>query len=435
LAVRQGYTLDQEKCEAVPVDCENGFSTAITSCPGNFRLETNGKSGDGVCGKCICDLKATGNWTVDTEACTLKCNLPQKAGYDIDTTKCEYVVKNCPDGFSTAVTSASCPAPRFNFSTNGQSGELTCGKCECALQPHGNWGVNTTTCTEYCKLGEKTGYKIENCEYKPISCEPGYNTNVTSCSGNYKLVTKGQSGDSVCGKCECGLQPKDGYKIENCEYVQLGPTQCQRTGGALTKESKGYKGQFGDGCCEDIDCGTGDEFPLYCINAPSRDGKSTKSCRECGTFNDCKNTFAKNLTRLHNKCRDKDDCGIIGSVPSARTYTSGYNHLTVVQYDGEGKVVFNQSNGWVAADWYGYDDRLACRYGECVTYDDSYTYTGSNTNKLALAKNVKEHGGKGSDDASKCSAGSKSYPSGCSADKAVVVGETPFGSFCWACKK
>lgn len=68
----------------------------------------------------------------------------------------------CASGYSTAVTSCS---SGYTFSSNGYSGDKTCGKCITK------------------------------------SCPTGFSAGVSSCSSGYTYSSNGYAGEQICGKC------------------------------------------------------------------------------------------------------------------------------------------------------------------------------------------------------------------------------------------
>lgn len=450
------YEGDTPKYNSNDKECPAGYSVEFQSendCtknghPEGWNFDQKGKSGELTCGRCtpkVCTGMGRQVQCKPNPLCAAGTTCGFKdfiTEYEGDTPKYDANIIPCETGYSTETTSCS---GNFTLKTNGVAGNAAgetkaCGKCVCEKTVTGNWTLDESTCTPVCSLPEKANYAIVNCEYV---------CNLPQ-KANYAIVN-----------CEyvCDLPEKDGYKIENCEYVPLGPTSCQKTG----------NGSFGDGCCVDADCGNGDEFQLYCFAAKSDDNKSTKSCRECGAFSDCK-LFSTDMTRYERKCAATGDCRKLGD--KKYTYKDGYGGTALIWQIWDKdlnsyQVVVNhnqKSDGsWGSGDYYTtygtgkVQQRFSCRKGECTSYDAGYTYdstkeaedrdalakAGYNTAKIdekiatkyKLAAAIKALGAD-SDGDSKCPAGStKAYPSGCSADEAVSVGTTTFGSFCWACKK
>ena len=224
---------DTPKYDSDDKPCESGYKVD-TTCTGNFTYEKKGKSGEIECGKCVCNLKAEGNWTVDTATCTKVCPLTATGNWTVDTATCNKV---CP----------------LQAKANHKIVD-----CEyvCDLQPKANYAI--INCEYVCDLPAKEGYTIENCQYKPEACPDGYSTEVTSCSKaeGYMLSTNGKSGNKTCGKC--------------VEFCPIGDGN-----------SYGQPGTWGSACTEDSQCQSSSDYSLICVN---KDSNGCGVCKECGEY-------------------------------------------------------------------------------------------------------------------------------------------------------
>ncbi|MBS6474211.1 MAG: hypothetical protein KH347_08215, partial [Acetobacter sp.] len=292
----KGYTASTDSCGCTTCAekaCPSGYSTSVTSCTGNEKLETNGYSGGKACGKCV----------------------PK------ETTCAE-------QGYKTSCLQGYTPLKR----TTGSDG--TCYECKC------NNGYETTTPVNgyYCvPCGMKYG-PCSKCNATACTqCTSPYSTNPTCGSSQYKYYPIPTGNCAECRNCPANCTKctdantctacAPGYTLKNgkCEKVN-----CKYTSKAQCMSSEHTTGctQDGNGCWNRSgECQSG-----YWLGHISRDTVEHWGCTKCpsaastctGNTLTCKSGYALMGGGYCHKC-DKS-CGTCKEVGPDSCYTcaSGY---------------------------------------------------------------------------------------------------------------
>ena len=265
-----GYQIDGSSCS--PKACPTGYATDVPCDTSNgYTLETNGKSGDKTCGRCVAASCPSG-YSTDTTSCGNGYTF-ETSGYSAGKACGRCVVTACPDGYST--TKTSCTRYNEKLETSGSSAGKACGKCV------------LKTCAEI-----DSSYK-------------------TSCPADAKAsnVATGSDGDcytcKLCSNSQCPDYQKcvDGECTPAC--INLPSGFCSSS----TPDLVAYNHTCGC-ACNDSSCPTGqycdNSSPLRkCVAASCPDGYSTD-------VTSCTNTRGSNYVLLTNGYSNGKACGKCG---------------------------------------------------------------------------------------------------------------------------
>ncbi len=191
-------------CQCIKRPCAEGDIITDENKPngpnaqGYYTVKRNG----------VCYAKKFTGWNGDT-ACYKDMEMNEENGFgcegdlEFDTENCECAPKKCPEGYSTDYQSvADCTKNNhpqgWNFSSNGKSGDLLCGKCE------------AKTCTT------TTGYDYY-CQPEPKHEEPDPSKGEEDTTDDKWVNDEVPTGDDIVYNIKCVVQCQDGYPRSTTE--------------------------------------------------------------------------------------------------------------------------------------------------------------------------------------------------------------------------
>ena len=219
-------------------NCPMGYRLGVSSCLGNFTLESEYNDEGEICGRCVCELTCTAGKTLDSNTCECKillCPLgtvsecADDACYDCryvttldDGTKCYKNTRKeaqCPSGYVLRRPSARCVLDKKQICGSETcykektcpSGQVLDDNCNCVPSAH---------VTDDCP----TGYS----KNKPAGCYDEITSGSIKC---YKTKVC-EFGYRLNDDCECVPYCEDPYKLEQenkCDLqVSFGDHQCYK---------------------------------------------------------------------------------------------------------------------------------------------------------------------------------------------------------------
>ncbi len=241
--------------------CEAGYSTASKTVNNGYKLET--QANNSQCTKLV--------------ECKVTCSNTQVkvTNGSSSTNKCEFC-QNCPSGYRTDITSASCSSGQKFVVGSGQY--QPCGKCE-DIACEAGYSTSTTSCADGQTLkSQTTNANCKTCT--GTACESGYKTGIT-CNATTQNTVK-QSSNSNCVKCTQKTCEEQGKKT--CKGICIEATDCCTdsdcgssikqcvngkcvVSGQMIKCADGYKLGL-----KETDCSTGYEL----VSQPDED-----KCKKC----------------------------------------------------------------------------------------------------------------------------------------------------------
>ncbi|MBQ9270856.1 MAG: hypothetical protein IJ218_01135 [Alphaproteobacteria bacterium] len=279
----------------------------------------------------VCYAKKFTGWNGDT-ACYKDMEMNEENGFgcegdlEFDTENCECAPQKCPEGYSTNYQSvADCTKNNhpqgWNFSSNGKSGDLLCGKCE------------AKTCTT------TTGYDYY-CQPEPKHEEPDPSKGEEDTTDDKWVNDEVPTGDDIVYNIKCVVQCQDGYPRSTTEECA-----CEHT----TPICEVGDGWWRSRCTEDSQCHTSSEFPLIC---GQRDEYGCGYCIECETYAEHCVWNERAISNQHCN-RSEGWCEI------ATHIFEPYEHY---EFIGR-KVTFTELKE-------DYDSKVGCTYeGECMSLE------------------------------------------------------------------
>ena len=357
------------KCKAKA--CPDGYSTTET-CYSHEKQETNGYSGGKACIKCVFKTCAEMGFVENRASCGSEFDyIKNEYTLGAGSTRC-YSCQKCPTGYTGYGKLSACEAGKKKESMQdnaacvrcvncnaGEScgcpaGQVADGKGSCAENCPDGYSTSVTSCSGNEKLetnGSSGGKACGKCVSKETTCaEQGYKT---SCPQGYTPLKRTTGSDGTCYECKCNngyetTTPVNGYYCVPCG-MKYGPcSKCTATACTLCTSPYSINPSCKDGQYKSY--ATTTTNCAMCANCPT-------GCTKCTDANTC-TACASGYTLKNGKC-EKVNC----------TYTSkaqcmSSEHTTGCTQDGNG--CWNRSGECQSGYWLGHISRDTVEHWGCT---------------------------------------------------------------------